>query len=149
MLLYSESFTSIDLSNLDASKINDMRNLFKGCNKLQYINVNNFEETNSPSISNMFDEIPKNAVICIKKEKAPNIFNLLTKYIILCDFQKETETSINCNLNGYEYEYQGNCYNICLENTIPYNNECKSNIGFCNIDCINSLCQYEIKQCRS
>ena len=142
------SLTSIDLSNFNTSKINDMRYLFDGCTKLQYINLLNFVETSSLSIdSDMFDDIPKNSVICIKKEKAPRIANLLTNYNISCDFQKKTET-INCNLNGYKYEYEGKCYNICLENTIPYNNECKPKTDFCNTDCINSQCIYEIKRCK-
>ena len=102
-----------------------MRYLFIGCTKLQYINLKNFVETNSPSISDMFSEIPENAVICINPEKSPNIVSLLKNYNISCDFDKETDTPINCNLNGYKYEYEGKCYNICPENTIPYYNECK------------------------
>ena len=125
MFWYCRSLTSIDLSNVNTLKINDMRSLFRGCTKLQYINLKNFVETNSPSISDMFSEIPENAVIRINPEKSPNIVSLLNNYNISCDFDKETDTPINCNLNGYKYEYEGKCYNICPENTIPYYNECK------------------------
>ena len=148
MFFGCSSLTSIDLSNFNTSKISDMDELFSGCTKLQYINLNNFEEKKFVDIENMFNEIPEKAVICVKQERAPKIFNLSKNYNISCDFLNETETPINCNLNGYKYEYKGNCYNICLENTIPYNNKCKSNTDLCNNDCINKVCIYVIRQCK-
>ena len=44
-----------------------MNQMFRDCSKLEYINLNNFDNSKIGTIYYMFDNLPKNAVICLKE----------------------------------------------------------------------------------
>ena len=85
----------------------------------------------------MFDGIKKNAVICIDKNKAPSIYNLANKtqcVVISCesDWRSIQKKIVNKT---------GECYDICPDNTILYNNICYSNDELCDSNC--KTCYFE------
>ena len=109
------SLNSIDLSTFDTSKITDMHQMFYNCINMEYINLLNFTDINNPLTENMFYGIKDNTVICIDKNKAPSIYNLvdnMTCVSISCrpDWQNvqnkliETgECLIYCNSSNNRY----------------------------------------------
>lgn len=122
---------SLNLENFDTSLLGNMYQLFARSSSLEYINIKNFEEAKNPIISGMFDQLPKNAVICLDSNKSPNIFNLAN--ILSCatfscenDWRKVQKTIIlasseylnDCNLTDYKSEYLRKFY-IC-------DSDCKS-----------------------
>ena len=123
-----KNLTSIDLSNFNTSKVTNMKQLFYNCTNLEYINLLNFTDNGNPSLTNMFDGIAKNAVICIDKNKGPSIFaeaNNMSCVAISCNKEWKTvqyklnETGdciINCNETDYRYKDNGKCYDICDSN---------------------------------
>ena len=67
--------TSLELSHFDTSKVTRMDNMFKGCFNLTYINIKNFNEINliAGYYSNIFENIPDNAIICLNANNNKNI----------------------------------------------------------------------------
>ena len=59
--------TSLNLSNFDTKQVTLMNYMFDGCANLEYINLNSFEENNLTNAFNMFNNVPKNFIICINK----------------------------------------------------------------------------------
>ena len=90
------ALTSLDLSNYDTINVVNMMNLFKGCTNLEYINIKNFEENENLDISNMFVNMPSNAVICLNKTKTPKISKLLN------DNYPYIKISCEYNWRGYQ-----------------------------------------------
>ena len=52
---------SLNLSNFDTSKVKNMNYMFCNCSKLKYINLKNFKENNSPTITDIFYNVPDNS----------------------------------------------------------------------------------------
>ena len=75
MFYNNYELTSLDLSNFNTEQITKMNKLFYNCKKLEYINLQNFREVSNPDTENMFEQIPKNAVICLDSSQSPNIYN--------------------------------------------------------------------------
>ena len=122
---------SLNLENFDTSLLGNMYQLFARSSSLEYINIKNFEEAKNPIISGMFDQLPKNAVICLDSNKSPNIYNLANKLscaTFSCEneWRKVQKTIIlasseylnDCNLTDYTSEYLRK-FNIC-------DSDCKS-----------------------
>ena len=104
--------------------------------------MKNFEETKDPSKTDMFKNIPKNALICLDSNKSQNIYDLagdISCVALSCDnnwrsVQKKIVESTkecvdSCNLPLYEYE--GKCLPSCPSNTIEYNSKCYPTIPNC------------------
>ena len=162
---HCHSIKSINLGNFDTSNVKYFRQMFQDCPKLEYINLENFIETDVPDIINMFDGIAKNAVICIKKNKAKSIYNLIKSYnsqcfTISCEadwrkVQKKIDNDTNnclddCSLSeNNKYEYEGRCYSSCPKNTINFNNKCctmtEAKKGVCKIN-IKEETKFETKE---
>ena len=89
MFYNCKSLTSLNLSNFDFSQVIGIESMFDGCEKLEYINLNNVVETTTFSTinyGNIFRGIPENSVICLT-EKAPILTSLIrniTCPIIYC-----------------------------------------------------------------
>ena len=106
-----KSLISLDLSDFDFSNGFDFENMFYGCTSLQYINLQNYVEKTGyldPKIE-ISNDILSNLVICITKEKAPNLNDLIN--LAKC-------TSIYCRENWKEkrlkYDEESDS---CIENT--------------------------------
>ena len=85
----------------------------------------------------MFDGIKKNAVICIDKNKAPSIYNLVNNkqcFVISCESDWRS-------IQKKIVHKTGECYDTCPDNTILYNNICYSNDELCDSNC--KTCYYE------
>ena len=55
VFLNCKSLTSINLSNFDTSNVTWITNMFNGCSKLEYINLQNVKETDKiEKIENVF-----------------------------------------------------------------------------------------------
>ena len=50
--------------------------MFCDCTKLEYINLNNFDESKLNIYYNMFDNVPENVVICLKEINSESILLL-------------------------------------------------------------------------
>ena len=81
MFLNCISLTSINLSNFDSSNLVQIDSMFSGCLNLEYINLQKLIETNKINgiFDYVFENIPENVIICLDKEKAPNLTSLITQ----------------------------------------------------------------------
>ena len=67
MFFGCRSLTFLDLSNFDTSKVTYMVNMFGDCSSLKYLNLKNFNNnklSSSNSISNIFNGINNDLIIC-------------------------------------------------------------------------------------
>ena len=119
--------------------------MFNGNNNLEYINLQNFNEskitTNKDHYKDIFAKIPENVVICINEENnlekiLPQIRNISCYTIDCSDNWKLKQKKIiyetaqcieNCQNNEkYKYEYNNKCYQNCSQGYLFYdNNKCK------------------------
>ena len=126
------SLTSLDLSSFNTSITQSMHFMFENCINLEYINMKNFKDQKikDKGHDGIFNNVPNNIVICIKKE---NILNKIYPHIenIACHIEDcsndwklkrakiigETNECINnCsdfNFTEYRYEENGKCYSNC------------------------------------
>jgi len=49
-----------------------MGNLFIGCEKLEYINIQNFKEIQDGNYKNIFAKVPDNVFICLNENNIGN-----------------------------------------------------------------------------
>ena len=137
MFCNCKSLISIDLSNFNNTKVTEMYQLFYNCNNLEYINLLNFNDKNKPSITDMFNGIKKNAVICIDKNNAPSIYDLANNMSCVVISCESDWRSIQKKI----VKQTGECYDTCPDNTILYNNLCYSNDELCDSSC--KTCYFE------
>ncbi len=62
------NLTSIDISNFKTNKVHTMKRMFLSCNRLEKLDLCNFNFDNCFEFDNMFYGIPNNAEFKIKKE---------------------------------------------------------------------------------
>ena len=124
--------------------------MFRDCSKLEYINLNNFDNSKIGTIYYMFDNLPKNAVICLKEIDTQSKILLKFKSHIRCaaidctdDWRSKQKKIINetnqciesCDKSlQYPYEYNGICYENCQNGYLYDENNNKMNICRCEID---------------
>ena len=137
MFCNCKSLISIDLSNFNNTKVTEMYQLFYNCNNLEYVNLLNFNDKNKPSITDMFNGIKKNAVICIDKNNAPSIYDLANNMPCVVISCESDWRSIQKKI----VKQTGECYDTCPDNTILYNNLCYSNDELCDSSC--KTCYFE------
>ena len=58
------SLTSVILDNIDTTKIKHIESMFKNCTNLEYINLKPFNNRILTSVSDIFEGIPENMVVC-------------------------------------------------------------------------------------
>ena len=151
------SLLSLDLSNFNTSLVANMEKMFYNCINLQYINLSNFEQKNGLVFPNIFYGIPKNVIVCIKENKAPDLYKLIRD--LNCDNiycsddwyikqkklnTKTSECIANCkDAQKYKYELNNRCYNTCTYGILN-NERCKcenENCSICSdLDSIKNLC---------
>ena len=120
--------TSLELGNLDTSKVTDMSNMFYNCYSLTSLNLNSFNKASLSSYSDMFFNLT-NLKFCINNE-VDEIKSQLSSYTELnCDelcsqdstnkFIEEKNKCINnCFLDDtYILEYDNKCLQTCPEST--------------------------------
>ena len=107
------SLTSLNLSNFYTYKLHIISQMFEGCANLRYINLKNLDESqlenDSKRISNIFDGVPENVVICLNDN--------ITKNIILPQLKNKT-----CYVNDCSDNWKKNQLKL-----IPENNTCVPN----------------------
>ena len=153
-----KSLVSLDLSSFTASSIIHMDKVFLNCTNLQYINIINAHTWRNTDISNIFDSVPKNFVICLDNIKAYKIFDLLNNdncAVINCNEdwrtdQKKLSDDGACyqdckSVN--KYEYNNKCYTQCPSGTLPNTDmkcvdcDLEDNCLWCSLlDAANDLC---------
>ena len=139
--------TSIDLHHFDTTHVTTMASMFKDCSSIKYLKLLNFQTTAIETVNSMFsggtsffylnlypfiidntknwegifNNVPKNAVICISDTNTKNL--ILESYRISfctdeCYNTQKTKIDINnrvcvesCGVN--KYEYNNVCYNKC------------------------------------
>ena len=151
MFSFCSSLTSLNLSNFDTSKVKQINNMFDGCTNLEYINMLNFNESclsRSSDYSDIFNNVPKNIVLCINKD---NILNIIYNKIIdiMCrreDCSDDWKLNQNKIIEGndecfnncsdlYPYEYNGQCISHCPNG--DFNDE--NNITKCKCELVKCL----------
>ena len=166
MFANCSSLTTLDLSNFDISQVTNMNYLFDSCINLEKISLYNFYENISLNNSFMFNKIPENAVICINENiTSGKIYNEITNIkcnIIDCTKNWKSKQKKLINVNNineciescdtsilYKYEYNGKCYDNCIngflldDNNNPLN-KCKCELDKCllcpDVALKNNLC---------
>ena len=143
MFYNSENLKYLNISSFDTSSINSMISTFDGCISLNYINIGSFIENDTLNLTNIFNDISENLIICIKNiSKAENIILLMREKNInndcsdLCMSENSIYTVNNnscsgyCSNNGlYKYKYNNKCLINCNNYYISYNQrECQNEI---------------------
>ena len=130
--------SSLDLSNFNTLKVQYMNNMFSGCSKLEYFNLNNFIENNSLTVTNIFNNVPDNIVLCLNGNSAQILGQITDKnsYTLDCSddwkiYQKNiaNKTDIcfdNFNIGiVYRCEYHGLYYEYCKNENLINNSPIK------------------------
>ena len=146
MFYNCKSLIYIDLSNLDLTKVATFDNMFYGCDNLKYLNLLNVKEKAGFNFDNIFAYIPQNIIICIKQNKAPNLYaQIIQKYYLIIDCLEDiNDNNINVLIRPdscitYQFSLNNNnCYENCEENYFID----KNNINFFQKNCI-----YKINKC--
>ena len=92
--------------------------MFYSCSQLIFLNLKNFIENNSLDITNIFNVIPDNIVICLNENSNK----------ILTQISQKKCFSINCS-----YEMKANNYSNCYKNC-NYYHFFNSDNTFCTLD---------------
>ena len=150
MFSFCSSLTSLNLSNFDTSKVKQINNMFDGCTNLEYINMLNFNESclsRSSDYSDIFNNVPKNIVLCINKD---NILNIIYNKIIDIMCRRE-DCSDDWKLNQNKIiEGNDECFNNCSDlYPYEYNGQCISHCpnGDFNDDNNITKCKCELVKC--
>ena len=130
-----ENLKYLNLSSFDTSSINNMISTFDGCTSLSYINFGKFVESDNLNLTDIFNNIGDNLIICIEDvTNAQNIISLINEKNIVNDcsnlcfsenaiYNLENNTcSGDCSNNNelYKYKYNNNCISSC-NNYLSYN----------------------------
>ena len=152
------SLTSLDLSNFNTTSVSYLNRMFYNCLNLEYINLNNFDLTNLNieqfAYEEIFYNIPENVVICIDESITDNYIIIsqiknISCYVIDCsnDWKSKQKKLIdntnecidNCeNSARYKYEYNGKCFNNCINGFLFDDennkmNKCKCELNKCDL----------------
>ena len=124
-----------------------MDEIFSNCINLEYINLNNFDESKLGIHQLMFFNVPENVVICIDEIKNPAkiIPQIKSKscYTIDCSkdwkyFQKKfinnTNICVESCTSDYKYEYNGKCIKNCINGILSDDNGMETNKCKCEIN---------------
>ena len=133
---------------------------FDSCASLEYINLNNFNEEQLISYTNIFIGIPENVVVCINEN--------ITKEKIILQIESKNCSVIDCSDNwklkqliignnnecvencDNKYEYNGKCVGSC-KNGLLYDdnnktlNKCKCELDKCLICSQSALNKIYVK----
>ena len=154
MFSQCSSLTSLDLSSFNTSLVTSIDSMFYECINLEYINLYNFNENNIKH--SMFENVPKNLVICIKDN---SLFNSLNN--ALCNSSSSNEIFDHCFTIDCSPDWKAkqkkiiNINNKCVEscddyNLIEYNGKCyercPKEILYDN-DGLNKKCKCELDKC--
>ena len=143
------SLTSLNLSNFDTSEVTFIQSMFNGCSALEYINLNNFDATKLYyyNYDYMFSSVPENVVICIINEN--KIFTQINStkkcpvFVCTNNWKSKQKKIINntneciesCDISlEYIYEYNGKCYENCLNGFLYDDNNNKMNKCKCELE---------------
>ena len=77
MFFFCSSLISLDLSNFDTSKLTDITTIFYGCESLQYINLEKYNELQNLDMDDILYLVPENIIICLNEEN--NILQIKEK----------------------------------------------------------------------
>ena len=154
MFSQCSSLTSLDLSSFNTTLVTSIDSMFYECINLEYINLYNFNENNIKH--SMFENVPKNLVICIKDN---SLFNSLNN--ALCNSSSSNEIFDHCFTIDCSPDWKAkqkkiiNINNKCVEscddyNLIEYNGKCyercPKEILYDN-DGLNKKCKCELDKC--
>ena len=168
-----ESLTSLDLSSLNTSLIKSMQDVFKNCKSLSSLDLSSFNTINLKALAftfsgcinleyinfssfivdslgwrdNMYQNVPKNIVICVNEQNGAKLIDKLTDLNCIVEDcsndWKSKQKKINNSNNkcfdtcGYnQKEYNSKCYDNCPSGILIYNNisktyECKCELEQC------------------
>ena len=144
------NLTSLDISIFDISSITDLdklENIFSNCEKLEFINLNNYDGNNMVLFKKaIFQSLPSNFIILTYNEILINdlednkCFNIIQNDINIDNINltlyknKISEEKIcteDCFSTIYKYEYESRCYSHCLNGTFNNSYICEK----CHTDC--------------
>lgn len=157
MFYNCSTLTSLNLSNFDFSKIGSAYGMFGSCTSLEYLNIENFIFFSGKEYGNIFENTPKNLIICANESninEQTNSINLGECVIISCsnDWREkrkkinlENDTCVdNCERIG-TIEQNGKCLkrpNISCPEETPFiiinKPSCVDNCSFNDI--VNKNC---------
>ena len=105
--------------------------MFTECTKLEYINLNNFKENISLDVTNIFNGVPDNIVVCLNENSNKIKQEIINKacYTLDCsdDWKINKKKLVNktdlCfdyynNSILYKYEYHGLYYEDCMNGNL-------------------------------
>ena len=135
------SLIYLDFPNLDLSSATNINDMFTNCKNLEYINIKNYKPSNSLGGQYLFNDSPKNLVVCTEdvdlidtiKNHECNIVNCSDNWY---EYRKKIYADNGscieeCNLTNYRYEFNSKCYSNCIKGTYNNNYKCEK----CHSDC--------------
>ena len=96
----------INISNLDTSKVTDMKNLFHNCTELKSIDVSNFNTSNVTDMSNMFANCRALTTLDLSNfdtSKVTNMYSMLSTCVSLTTLDLSNFNTSNVNNMGYMF----------------------------------------------
>ena len=126
---------SLNFKNINCTSIGTMHQMFYNCKNLKYLNLFSLIDRGQ-SIIQMFEEAADDFSFCVENdENIPNIFNLLLsmkKAKRICSEECYGIGNVRISVEQKKlccpnFEYDGNCYDICPSKTKAYgeDKQCK------------------------
>ena len=150
----------LDLSKFNTQSVNNMKQMFYGCQNLFFINLDSFIVGANTQIDNILGTTPNNLKFCFNEDKASPLKSLFESKTTQNDCSDicfsvnreiiigEKKCIINCaNNHTHKYEYENECYSKCPKRTYgnpETNNKCLELIcdKYYNLEetgCINEI----------
>ena len=158
IFVYCYLLTSLNLTNFDTSKVQNMRGIIYNCSNLKYLDMSTFKAASLTNIRYLFGNVKSLKYVNLRKFNKSGNDNILTygqiffgstiKYNIkFCIEDEETKNFIIGNMAS-------DCSDYCFKENILF--DCENNICICNEnykfeynDCCYNICPentYQILQ---
>lgn len=95
-MFVQNEFTTINLSNLDTSKVTSMRSMFEGCTKLKELDLSNFNTSKVTDMSKMFYGLFSLEKLNISNFDFTNVEYYYTMFGELIEDITDTRVKANC-----------------------------------------------------
>lgn len=122
-------FVSIDLSGLDTSTATDMRDLFKNCNRLTYLNLDGFDTSMTAKMSSMFEGCSSLTALDVSNFNTANVTDM---YEMFRNCSGLTKLDLTCfdttNVTDMDYMFCG-CSSLTELNISSFDTENVTDMG--------------------
>ena len=135
MFSYLYNIIEVDLSNFDASKVEDMRGMFFGCHSLKKINLGNIDTSLVKSIHSIFADCFELTFVDLSKFKTDSLEDMMDTFAschkLIAVNMNNFNTPKVTNMRGIFY----NCYELKYADLSSFQTNYVTDVSYMFTDC--------------